>query len=225
MTQVFAPGCALMIYRPHLARRLHAFLQESAGPMEMALACCHHIPPLAEGTEVINVCPGCDRRYRENYAGSSTVSLWEVLAGSSTFPFPDYGGVTMTMIDACPTRDQARVHDAVRELARRMNISIVEPRHTRTKSTCCGDSFWGKIPTAQVVKAMRKKASSMPAEDVVVYCVSCAKAMFNGGKRPRYLVDLLFGEETVPQTYDLELWHQEVEDFKNDPGRVRSNPD
>ena len=40
----------------------------------------------------------------------------------------------------------------------------------------------------------------MPAEDVVVYCVSCAKAMFIGGKRPRYLVDLLFGEATVPGT-------------------------
>ncbi len=53
----------------------------------------------------------------------------------------------------------------------------------------------------------------MPAEDVVVYCVSCAKAMFIGGKRPRYLVDLLFGEETVPGTLDLDAWHAEIDEF------------
>jgi hypothetical protein len=63
------------------------------------------------------------------------------------------------------------------------------------------------------VEQMKNKASQMPAEEVLVYCVSCAKAMFIGGKRPRYLIDLLFNEETTPQTIDLDQWHQELDEF------------
>lgn len=36
----------------------------------------------------------------------------------------------------------------------------------------------------------------MPCEEVVVYCASCITSMSVGGKRPRYLLDLLFGEDT-----------------------------
>lgn len=213
MKNLFAPGCGLMLYKPHLAERLHRMLNDHHGPMDMGLTCCRHVPPLASGTQVINICPGCDRRYRENYEDSGTISLWEVLAGNSFLPLPDYGGREMTIIDACPTRDQTRVHDAVRTLARHMNISLVEPRNTRTKSTCCGDSCYGRIPTEQVLVQMRKKASEMPADEVLVYCVSCAKSVFNGGKRPRYMIDLLFDEKTVPMTLDPDLWHRELDDF------------
>jgi len=48
---------------------------------------------------------------------------------------------------------------------------------------------------------------------VVVYCVSCVKAMAIGGKRPRYLVDLLFGEETVPGVHEPGAWHALLEGF------------
>ena len=213
MKRVFAPGCALMIYKPHLAERLRDFLNGGLGPSSMFLTCCRHVPPLPAGTEVINVCPGCDRRYRENYSECTTVSLWELIAGTPSFPFPDYEGQEMTIIDACPTRDQTRVHDAVREAIRRMNITLVEPRLTKTRSTCCGDSFWGTLPTERVVSLMEKKASEMPLDDVIVYCISCVKAMFVGGKRPRYLVDLLFGEETIPQTYEPDPWHKELDEY------------
>ena len=50
----------------------------------------------------------------------------------------------------------------------------------------------------------------MPADDVVVYCVSCSKAVFVGGKSPRYLIDLLFAEETLPKTYEPDEWHDEL---------------
>lgn len=213
MRNVFAPGCALMIYKPDLAGKLRDFLSEKMGEMDMFLSCCRHIPPLPSGTEVINICPGCDKRYRENYRDSSTVSLWEVIAADSSFPFPNYEGREMTIIDACPTRDQTRVHDAVREVVRRMNICVIEPRQTRTRSTCCGDGLWGEIPTERVVDQMKKKADEMPRDEVIVYCVSCAKAMFVGGKRPRYLIDLLFNEDTIAKTYAPDLWHEELDEY------------
>ena len=213
MTRCFAPGCGLMLYKPHLAERLHEFLRTEVGEVGRMESCCRHVPQLLAGAEVINICPGCDRRYRENYADATTVSLWEVLAESDHFPFPDYRGREMTILDACPTRDQARVHDAVRALLQRMNISLVEPNATRERGACCGDSLWGSVPDIQVVTHMRKRAAEMPREEVVVYCVSCIKAMANGGKRPRYLVDLLCGESTDPQTCDPTQWHAQLDEY------------
>ena len=94
-----------------------------------------------------------------------------------------------------------------------MNIVITEPKNTRTKSTCCGDSFYGLIPTPEVKLQMIKRSSEMPLYDVVIYCVSCIKSVHIGAKRPKYLVDLLFQEETVPKTFEPDEWHNELSEY------------
>ena len=213
MKQVFAPGCALMIYKPELGRKVLDFLNSDLGNIDEHLICCRHEPNLEKETQIINTCAGCDRRYRQLYEGITTISLWEVLAKSETFPFPDYKGKEMAIVDACPTRDQERVHNAVRELLKRMNIVVVEPEKTRTKGTCCGDSSYGILPVEQVKEQMKKRAQEMPAHNVVVYCVSCSKSMYIGGKKPRYLVDLLFGEDTIVGTFEPDQWHEQINNF------------
>ncbi len=210
MPKVYAPGCALMLYKPHLAHKITAFLNETGESVPEHHICCRHEPRLQGGTQIINVCAGCDKRFRSLYAGISTVSLWEVLSKSDAFPFPDYHGQRMAIHDACPTRTESRVHDAVRALLARMNIQVMEPKRTRDKAVCCGDSFYGVLPVGQVKEHMRKRAGQMPCEDVAVYCVSCIKAMHIGGKRPRYLVDLLFGEETAVGAFEPDAWHDEL---------------
>ncbi len=213
MKQVFAPGCALMIYKPELGRRMLKFLNENVDKIEEHKICCRHDPGLPGGTRVINICAGCDRRFRELYDGISTISLWEVLRDSKSFAFPDYQGKSMSIIDACPTRTEERVHDAIRALLERMNITVVEPEKTRTKGTCCGDSFYGSVPVSRVKELMKKRADEMPCEDVVVYCVSCIKAIYIGGKKPRHIVDLLFGEDTGIGVYEPDEWHSELQKF------------
>ncbi len=213
MKKLYAPGCALTLYKPHLAEKVHQLLVRNEGEMDRLDTCCRLHPELASGVEVINTCPGCDRRFKNNYEDSTTRSLWEVLAESDYIEFPDYGGITMTVLDACPTRNEPKVHDAIRILLERMNIQIVEPEKTRTNSTCCGDSLYGKRSIDEVLDKMRERASEMPVDDVVVYCVSCVKSIHKGGKKPRYLVDLLFGEETDPQTSEPEAWHKELDRF------------
>lgn len=213
MKKVFSPGCALMIYKPDLAKKVSDILNSGTEKIEDHLICCRHEPNLPEGTQIINTCAGCDKRFRELYDGITTISLWEVLEQSKTFHFPDYNGMEMSILDACPTRDQERVQNAVRALLAKMNIKVIEPANTRTKGTCCGDSFYGVLPVEQVKDLMKKRAEEMPCEDVVVYCVSCIKSMYNGGRKPRYLVDLLFGEETLPGEIDPDAWHRLIDDF------------
>jgi hypothetical protein len=209
----FAPGCALMLYKPESAVRIHSILNENLGKMDEVMICCHHDPQLKVKTSIINVCPGCDKRYRSEYKNSSTISLWEILAKNDYISFPDYKGERMSILDACPTRDQERIHQSIRLLLSRMNITLVEPEKTKTKSTCCGDSFYGILPTEKVKELMAKRSLEMPCDDVIVYCISCIKSVFSGGKKPRYLIDLLLGEETIPGTYDPDAWHKELNDY------------
>jgi len=211
--RVFAPGCAMMLYKPELAAKLHAELTTLFGEMEMLQSCCQHDPGFTTPTEIINVCPGCDRRFGSLYANVSTVSLWELLAESDRFPFPDYAGEAMTILDACPTREKEAVHDAIRALLDKMHIRLTEPANTRTKSTCCGDSFYPQLPAVKVNELMRKRTAEMPLEDVVVYCVSCIQSVAIGGKQPRYLPDLLMGLETKPTVLPTEVWHRELEEY------------
>lgn len=105
--RVFAPGCALMLYKPHLAEKLNVILNKHLGPMDNLLTCCKHEPQVENPTEIINICPGCDKRFTNDYEHTTTISLWEILAVSDFFPFPDYGGREMTILDACPTREKA----------------------------------------------------------------------------------------------------------------------
>jgi Fe-S oxidoreductase len=209
----FAPGCALMIYKSDLASEVHEYLNMRFGKMDMYLTCCRHKPPEDTNLRIINVCPGCDKRFGSLYPGVSTVSLWEVIAGDNAFEFPDYNGLKMAIVDACPVRDNPKVHDSVRQLLRKMNIGISEPEKSREKSICCGDSFYGDIPVGKVKIHMKKRASQMPENYVVVYCISCTKSMFIGGKKPRYLVDLLFNKPTEKKTLDLDEWHAEVDAY------------
>ncbi|PNX46674.1 MAG: hypothetical protein BV456_11955 [Thermoplasmata archaeon M8B2D] len=216
MKKIFAPGCAFILYRPELVKKLHKLLIKNLEITDMLTLCCRNQPKFDKGSVIINVCPGCDKRYRQNYEDISTISLWEVLAESDVFTFPDYQGKEMSIIDACPTRSEVRVHKAIRSLLDKMNITLIEPEKTGTNSTCCGDNSFGKIPIDKVKMMMTKRASEMPVDDVVVYCVSCTKALFIGGKKPRYMIDLLFGEETVPKTFEPDQWHKELDEYIED---------
>ncbi len=37
--------------------------------------------------------------------------------------------------------------------------------------------------------------------------------MHIGGKRPRHMVDLLFGEDTPPGTFEPSEWHAQLDEF------------
>ncbi len=97
MRTVFAPGCAMMIYKPELAGKIMNFFEKDKLNVSQYLTCCKHTPELEDSTQIINTCAGCDRRYRELYLNVSTISLWEILARSNTFPFIDYKGKQMTI--------------------------------------------------------------------------------------------------------------------------------
>ena len=214
MSTLFAPGCALVVYKPELAKKVETYLMESGQIDGVHMICCHHDPGQPKGTVFVNTCAGCDRRFRELYDDVDTVSMWEMIAAMDSFPFPDYGGARMSVHDACPTRDQPRVHNAVRTLLERMNIKVVEAEKTRENSRCCGSIYCEKgLPMEEVYEKCRDRGEDFPCENVVCYCVACAMYLHAGGKKPRYLVDLLFGESTSLERGDIVPLNDKVKLF------------
>lgn len=210
--KVYNPGCALTLYKPEIAEKVLNFLNENES-MEIHNVCCKHNPGVPTGTQIVNTCAGCDRRFSNLYEGISTISLWEVLAQTDKFPFPDYGGMKMTIHDACPVRLKPQVHKAIRILLQKMNIEIVEAERHGIHSICCGDDLYPALPIKEVSEKMKQRAQSMPCDDVCVYCISCIKSMYIGGKKPRYILDLLFKEDTQPQVYDTVEWHKQLQKY------------
>lgn len=209
----FNPGCALSIYKPDIEQRVLDYLNNNYGETELHKICCHHNPNVEDGSTVITMCSGCDRRFRSAYDGINTISLWEVLNQIDSFPYPDYHGIQMSVQDACPVRDKPQVHQAVRALLHKMNIEVVETENHGTRSVCCGDSFYPALTKEQTNEMMKKRADEMPCGNVVVYCVSCIKSMYIGGKKPRHLADLLFSEDTTPDVYETDEWHKQLQDY------------
>lgn len=191
-----------------MEQRILDFLNNNYGEAELHKICCHHNPNVEDGSTIITVCSGCDRRFRSAYDGIKTISLWEVLNQIDVFSYPDYRGIQMSVQDACPVRDKPQVHNAVRALLHKMNIEVIEADNHGTRSVCCGDSFYPALTKEQVNERMKERANEMPCDNVAVYCVSCIKSMYIGGKKPRYLVDLLFNEDTTPEVYETNEWHK-----------------
>lgn len=213
MKTYFNPGCALSIYKPEMEIEILGFLNKNYQETALHKICCRHDPQIEKGSLIINVCAGCDRRFRSLYEGISTISLWEIIDELDSFAYPDHQGLKLSVHDACPVREKPQVHQAVRNLLKKMNIEIFETKFNGTRSICCGDDFYPKNPVDKVHQAMRKRAESMPCEDVCVYCVSCIKSFHIGGKTPRHLVDLLMNEPTDPQMSDTVKWHEQLQEY------------
>ncbi|GFI61180.1 hypothetical protein IMSAG049_00337 [Clostridiales bacterium] len=209
----FNPGCALSVYKPESEKKLLTLLNRYMPSIRMHNVCCHHEPGLPKGSTIINNCAGCDRRFRTLYDGIQTISLWEVMDNLDGLILPDYTGMTVSVHDSCSFRVKPQVHAAVRSILGKMNIKIVESEFSGTNSICCGDNYYPALPIEKVTELQKKRAAQMPCQDVVVYCVSCIKSMYIGGKTPHHMVDLILNEDTEPQETRIDLYHKSVAEY------------
>ena len=115
-------------------------------------------------------------------------------------------------IDKIREADLFTIREKFRTLAK-MNIAILDSPLSGTRSICCGDNFYPRLPTEQVNPLQIKRAAQMPCPEVAVYCISCAKSMAIGGKVPHHMADLVLGEPTVVGETNLEVYHTTLENY------------
>ncbi|MBQ7488763.1 MAG: (Fe-S)-binding protein [Clostridia bacterium] len=194
MKTLFAPGCALRNYKPHLVSRMSQFLIERGIVEDVYLPCCKSGEKIEDETEMITCCPGCSHHFESDYANVRPISLWKTLLDTD-FPFPDYHKARMTIHDACHARQRnsSEMQESARLLCDKMNIVIVEPKETRDETRCCGGSAQDYETRRQM--ALRR-AGDFPEENVVVYCTGCVRSFSLTPAVPRHLLDLLYDERT-----------------------------
>lgn len=213
---LYAPGCALMVYKPYLADKLKDIIEQTYSPVNTLLSCCLHKPTVNPGTNIITACATCAEQYTKKYPDCTSIFFLSELAESNNFPFPDYKGAKMSIQDTCSARSKPEYLNAIRKLLKRMNITLVEPQRSGARSKCCGQVFYGKVNTLKVESLMKVRADEMPSHDVIVYCASCIMSMSVGGKCPRYIIDLLFNEPTEFKGLRVESWNNRLFNFKED---------
>lgn len=117
------------------------------------------------------------------------------------------------MQDSCAYKPKPQVHNAVRSLLEKMNIKVIDSEFSKTKSICCGDSYYSILPIEEIHKKQKERAMQMPCEDVAVYCVSCIKFMTIVGKTAHHMLDLLLNQKTEPQELNLKIYHDDLEKY------------
>ena len=194
MKTLFAPGCALRAYKPHLIEKMKDFLMASQIVEGEFVPCCKKPSVIEEDIVLIHCCPGCGHVFETAFEHVTPVSLWRTLLDTA-FPFPDYHGEIMSIHDACPARgrNSAEMQAAARALCRRMNIELAEPAHTLDAARCCGGCAADYAARKQMAL---KRAKDFPVDNVVVYCTGCVRSFSLTPVHPRHLLDLLFAEST-----------------------------
>ncbi|MGE1062980.1 (Fe-S)-binding protein [Megasphaera paucivorans] len=218
----FNPGCAMSVYKPEVPSLLWELLKTYWEEVPFHPICCHHDPLLPKGATIINNCAGCDRRFRSLYKGIRTLSIWEVLDSLEDLRLPDYHGLTVSVHDSCGYRHKPQVHNAIRSLLCKMNIMMIETTFSGTRSVCCGDTFYGHVPNEQVEARIQERADQFPCDNVVVTCIGCVRAMTAGGKKPRYLPDLILNRLTEPMPDTLDEYHAKVTAYIEAQKKIQS---
>ncbi len=183
------------------------------GDVKLHELCCQHDPKLPKGSTIINNCAGCDRRWRSEYEGIQTISLWEVLDSIEEIEFPNHSGLLVSVHDSCSYRERPDEQIALRNVLRKMKIEINESEFSGARAICCGDSAYGKVSIEELHKLQKRRADQMPCKNVAVQCVTCIKSMAIGGKTPQYLPDLFLNETTELQDLDMVSYHNELQEY------------
>ena len=238
MKQYYIASCVFTSQFPQLSLRIQEYIRERWG-FEVVRCCVPRYKLLqfeekmpegalrngwaalpdsggfAAGDEVYSLCHNCNNIISETCPGVRTASLWELVDGDSDFPFPDHGGLSVTVQDCWRARDRREEQKAVRSLLDRMNIRWTEaPRH-HGDTDFCGVSLYRPQPprnpklapkyyvegteglflphTEEEQRAiMAAHCARYGTDTVVCYCHYCLEGLKAGGKDGRHLAALLF---------------------------------
>lgn len=236
----YIASCKFSLLHPELSLRIQRYLAERFGVETMR--CCvrsykvrqyeeampeeisagwkatPHWLTSDEGDTIISICHNCTAIYQEQHPEVRVVSLWEWMLKDDTFAWPDYKGACMTMQDCWRQADNRAEQDAVRELARRMNIEVVELADNREKTHFCGytvlqpsvrrneilapkrfvENAKGMFVPHTVdeqKKILSEYAKQYTTNTVLTYCHYCSQGLDLVGKPNKHIAELLFGDK------------------------------
>ncbi len=135
--------------------------------------------------KMVTFCPGCDRMIGEVYPRLlpeftiKNINIVDYLleqhqTGKITFPQPINRRVTFH--DSCAWRKmKPEIHENPRRLLKLLGTELVEMKHNRRESLCCGSPLSGRNPqlASQIAEKRVLEAKETGADTIVVSCTGC----------------------------------------------------
>lgn len=211
---VFFPGCTLPGTRPEVTWQLFTYLQRFVPNLGIVMDCCakpshdlgrHHFATMifeemfrflaiSGVRKVLVACPNCHRMFRLYGNGVGLQTVYELIDVHG-LPSDATAAGHMSVHDPCPLRMESDVHEAVRRILSRMGLSVMEMKHRREKTLCCGEGAGVGIAHPKLAKtwgAIRQNEAG--AHRLVTYCAGCAGYL--GRITPTiHIADLIFSPE------------------------------
>lgn len=210
---LFFPGCQLSGSSPDHVEKVYTFLTEKlSGGVALMLRCCgapadwagdqtlfqDNLAVLVREWEslgkpkLIVACSTCHSMFRDRFPG--LVSLWELMADLD-LPVQalNSSGCRVAVQDACTTRHEPVIHDAVRHILSRLGYDVEELPYSKERTKCCGFGGLTSFANPEVAKKIVEDRISESTTDYVAYCAMCRNNFAAKGKRTSHLLDLIFG--------------------------------
>jgi len=210
---LFFPGCQLSASAPEQVEKVYAYLTEKLSDgVALMFRCCGAPADWAGDQELfqnslkvlvaeweslgkpqlIVACSTCHSIFKDRFP--EVVSLWELMAD---LDLPVQGasvsGGKVAVQDACTTRHEPVIHEAVRHILSKLGYEVEELPYSKELTKCCGFGGLTSFANPVLAKKIVEDRISESATDYVAYCAMCRDNFASKGKRTFHLLDLIFG--------------------------------
>lgn len=177
-----------------------------------------HFDHFPSGSTMVSLCHNCSAIFIERHPEIKCQSIWELILEDDRFEYPDLRGESITVQDCWRSKENRAEQDAVREILRRSNATIVELEENFDRTKFCGYSLYQPQPTRNAKLApkrfvegargffephseeekrrlMVEYCARIKTERVICCCHYCLRGLKLGGARALHLAQLLFDRE------------------------------
>ncbi|MDI9620066.1 MAG: (Fe-S)-binding protein [Candidatus Nezhaarchaeota archaeon] len=198
----FFPGCSMACFSPKAVVKVYEVLAEELGEVGVLDLCCGK-PLHDSGLEsrarawlegrvvaelkrrgceaLVTACPNCFYYLKPRLWGRFKVSTPYGLLRRTVGGFGCGGDPILTIHDSCPDRFEGIFGEQVRKVL--SGCRILEMRHSKTKTLCCGAGGLVSCSNAVLPLTMASARFSEFAETgaslMVVYCYTCANMFWS----------------------------------------------
>ena len=212
---VFFPGCQATAIAPETVRAAYEDLcARLDGGVALMLGCCGAICDWAGRYEmqqstrefllnelsklgnpaIIAGCPTCAKELRES-VGGEIVGIWDVLeqiglpAGAKGLDRP------AALHDSCGARGDAHTQQAIRSIAQKLGVKLVETEYSGDRSPCCGYGGLTAYANREVAHEMSEKCLERSDAPYISYCMACRDRFAREGRESRHILELVYGTD------------------------------
>lgn len=213
---IFFPGCSLPGSRPEQTRKTFELLQAHIPALGIVLDCCtkpsHDLGRqdyfqamfgemkqylLANGIKTVLVaCPNCDQVFSRYAPEFTTKTVYEIL--DTLTPTIRHKVTTVAAIhDPCVARFAKESQTAVRNLAKKSGLEIVDTGYSKERTLCCGEGGAVAAISPQLADGWGdKQARKTTGNRTVTYCSGCANKLNKRGPT-NHILDLYFDRQAA----------------------------